>query len=79
MRPGIKPASSQEQCWVLNPLSHNRNSTSHYLRMKLGKDTQEEENDKGVGEGKTKKGKVDKKENRREKNQSVIYFILSAF
>ena len=25
-RPGIEPASSQQQCWVLNLLSHNRNS-----------------------------------------------------
>ena len=24
--PGIEPTSSQRQCWVLNPLSHNRNS-----------------------------------------------------
>ena len=24
--PGIKPTSSQTLCWVLNPLSHNRNS-----------------------------------------------------
>ena len=26
MRPGIKPASSWTLCWVLNPLSHSRNS-----------------------------------------------------
>ena len=25
-RPGIKPASSKRQCWVLNPLSHSGNS-----------------------------------------------------
>ena len=29
VRPGIEPASSQRQCWVLNPLSHNRNSLMH--------------------------------------------------
>ena len=27
--PGIKPASSQRQCWVLNPLNHNRNSCTN--------------------------------------------------
>ena len=30
MRPGIEPASSWILCWILNPLSHNRNS------LKLG-------------------------------------------
>ena len=30
-RPGIEPASSQRQCWVLNPLSHNGNSLFSFL------------------------------------------------
>lgn len=25
VKPGIKPASSQTLCWVVNPLSHSRN------------------------------------------------------
>ena len=29
-RPGIKPASSQTLCWVLNPLSHNENSLRQF-------------------------------------------------
>ena len=28
-RPGIKPSSSQRQCQILNPMSHNRNSKYH--------------------------------------------------
>ena len=31
VRPGIKPTSSQKLCWVLNPLSHNRNSSCYFL------------------------------------------------
>ena len=26
VRPGIEPTFSQRQCWIFNPLSHNRNS-----------------------------------------------------
>ena len=37
MRPGIKPASSQTLCRVLNPLSHNRNSPKQHF-YKIGKD-----------------------------------------
>ena len=28
-RPGLEPTCSWIQCWVLNPLSHNRNSADH--------------------------------------------------
>ena len=31
VRPGIEPASSQIQCWVLNKLSHNGKSAELYL------------------------------------------------
>ena len=30
-KPGVEPASSQRQCWVLNPMSHNRNSRSKFF------------------------------------------------
>ena len=37
MRPGIKPASSQRECWVLNMLSHNGElrPASFYIRCPL--------------------------------------------
>ena len=40
----------------------------HYFRIKLGRDTQEEESGKGVGGGKKRKGTVDKKKKGREKS-----------
>ena len=33
VRPGIKPASSWRLCWVLNPLSHNGNSTFVFFNL----------------------------------------------
>ena len=35
-RPGIKPKSSQRQHWVLNPLSHNRNSRFGFVLFNMG-------------------------------------------
>ena len=34
-RPEIEPTSSQKQCWVLNPLSHSRNSHLGQFLIKL--------------------------------------------
>ena len=36
-RPEIKPPSSQTLCWVLNPLSHCRNTSNHFLRLNFSK------------------------------------------
>ena len=35
-RPGIKPTSSERQCQVLNPLSHNGNSLSEHFKSLKG-------------------------------------------
>ena len=32
-KPGIEPESSQTLCWVLNPLSHNGNSSALFLEL----------------------------------------------